>query len=137
MDLSGVITVLKLKINGELAQLLGSQWRESQASLPAGQLFFLAPEFVRAACRDLEFADEATRAALTAAEQVAAQSALMALAWHFHHCFAVCPAYKARAINRWPAPEEQGALPGMVYALVLMSALPRMRAPPLSIAVGA
>jgi len=124
--------------------VLALEWEFSQRSMPDGELFFLAPEFVEEACRALYLPDEIIAAALSASSRIAASEPLKALAWHFYHCLFRCRPegpgvwshetaprrkYPKYHPDRWPGLEQVlGSDGGMFYLLVVLSGVPVMRA---------
>src|SRR5574340_1207285 len=131
MELERVVAELGL---AEWAEVLEKEWESSQATLPAGDIFFLDPEYVRAACRETYLLDEIGEGAAAACPRIAASAPLRALAWHFHHCLdpQAGPPYDQEAwdtVHAWPPLKEQlGDDAGRFYLIVLLSGLPTMRA---------
>ena len=82
MRLDGVLTELGLT-NATAA--LAPEWELSQAAIPEGDLWFLAPEFVRGACAELGAPEQVAQAAVRVAERMAASESLCALAWHLRY----------------------------------------------------
>jgi hypothetical protein len=110
----------------EYAEQIRPEWEDSQAAMPQGEFAFLAPEFLREACRETGI-PEAAEAAVRAAQRIAQNEALCALAWHFH-----CLLFQSRTahwdtICRWPPPEALGEDAGRFYAVVLLSGFPIMQ----------
>ncbi len=115
------------------AELLEVEWESSQQSMPADQLFFLAPEFVAEACQAIPLPAEASEAAIATSRRIASNPALEALAWHFYHCFFHCTkaTYSWNNLSDWPSVETlaqtlQGEA-AMFYPLVLFSGFPQMQ----------
>lgn len=127
MELDDVIAELELD---EKAEALRPHWEASQQAMPQGELFFLAPGFVREACGAVGL-DEAIRAdAVAAAGTVARSPALSALAWHFHHGLFETDEeeYDWHEMWQWPTLETtMGEQAGMFYLVVLLSGAPVMR----------
>jgi len=125
MDLSNVIAELGLS---ESTDLLGQEWESSQQSMPAEGLPFLAPEFVRNAAHAVGLSGEQAAAAATAAQRIAANASLRALAWHCHYCCFRSNSYKRRNLADWPpltpALREDS---GLFYLLMTLSGLPHMQ----------
>jgi len=138
--LTAVMSELELASS---ADVLALEWEFSQRSMPDGDLFFLAPEFVEEACRALYLPPEIMAIAMSATSGIAASEPLRALAWHFYHCLFRCrqegpgvwspetapgrkyPKYHA---DRWPGLEHLLGNDGaMFYLLVLLSGVPLMR----------
>ncbi len=105
----------------EYAEVIGPEWEDSQAAMP-GDLVFLAPEFVREACRATYVPDEVAEAAVRAARRIADDEALRALTWHFHYLLYHSRTAQWSSICRWPAaPVALGEEAGRFYLVVLLS----------------
>ncbi len=84
------------------AEALAPQWEESQRALPAGDLPFLAPSFVREACRACSVSEEITEATVRTAARVAECEALRALVWHLHRAVYANRGAQWGSTSRWP-----------------------------------
>jgi hypothetical protein len=107
--------------------ILSREWEGSQASLPAGDLFFLRPAYLADACRQADMPPMAVEAVVATAQYVAASPALSALAWHFQHCLC-STAYPRSAIADWPSVAH--VLPGEseeFYLLTVLAGIPHVR----------
>jgi hypothetical protein len=125
VELDDVIAQLDL---GEKGEALRPRWQASQQAMPEGELFFLAPEVVRDACREVGLDEEVTESAAAAAGTVALNPALRALAWHFQHGLFQTEEYDWHGIWQWPTLEAaMGEQAGMFYLVVLLSGVPEMK----------
>ena len=106
----------------EYAEEIGPEWEDSQAAMPEGEFPFLAPEFLREACRATYVPAEVAEAAARAAERIADSEVLRALTWHFHHVLYHSRTAHWNSICRWPAtPAAMGGEAGRFYLVVLLS----------------
>ena len=120
----------------EAAELWRDGWALSQASYDPENVFFLKPTFVREACLTLGMTAqlrEAMEASLAAFEE---QPELKRLAWHWHCLYfpesgqaGGLPVERRNDLPRsWtPLPEDRMKAVGLFDALVLISALTRIR----------
>ncbi|MFB3883565.1 MAG: acyltransferase domain-containing protein [Armatimonadota bacterium] len=121
MQLATVIRELKLD---DSAGVLEQSWRDSQASLPAGEIFFLTPESIAHACAQTRIPEQVAAAAIASGSRIAAHPTARALVWHFHYCLYQAQAY-AHSPREWPSLTQ--ALPEdgrMVYLLAWLSGVP-------------
>lgn len=113
----------------ESAEALQTGWASSQQAMPAGEAFFLAPEFVAEACAATCLSAEVTGKAVALGARIAGDAALRALAWHCHYCLFRAEDYPRDRVREWPTLEEAlGEDHGMFNVLVLLSGVPQMRA---------
>ena len=107
-------------------------WEASQESRPADGCFFLQPDFIQRASDAASLPEEALRALLGAAERVAADSALAAVAWHCHWAVYLSDSYALPApsqtardsIRHWPLLRSSlGDDAGLFYLLVCLAGL--------------
>jgi len=125
VQLADVIAALDLH---EEAEALRPRWEPSQQAMPEGDLPFLAPEFVREACREVYLSEEIAEAVVSAARAVAASAPLRALAWHFHHYLFRTGENDWDHIWQWPTVERAlGNDAGVFYLVVLLSGVPMMK----------
>ncbi|MFB3881385.1 MAG: acyltransferase domain-containing protein [Armatimonadota bacterium] len=104
-------------------------WEESQRLLPAGEIEFLTPEYVRAACAQFRVGADGADAAVAMARRIAGDAALRAYAWHYHRVLYGCATLDWGRVHHWPAPEAAlGSEAGIFCTVVFLSGLPRMRA---------
>jgi hypothetical protein len=126
MDLDEVVSQLNLEASKDA---LGLEWESSRRSLSAGGFPFLHPDAIAESCSALFLSDELRQAVVAAAERVAGDASLRALAWHCHYCLFLSPRYPEDRVWGWPSLEEvlqeQAA---MFYLLVLLSGMPRLPA---------
>ncbi|MFB3882406.1 MAG: acyltransferase domain-containing protein [Armatimonadota bacterium] len=107
---------------------LAPEWDLSQAAMPAGELPFLAPSFVRSACADLGAPDRVIGPAVRAAERIARSGPLRALIWHLHYRLYRSATAGWDEICGWPVLKASlGADAGLFYLLLVLSNLPAMR----------
>jgi hypothetical protein len=127
MELTDVVRQLSL---ADDIDTLRPGWDASQRSRPAGDVTFLAPDFAAEVCRDLGLPEEVAQAASAACGRFAGNAALGALAWHYHHrLFLTAGEPDFDDICEWPSLREAlGDDAGLFHLLVLLSALPRLRA---------
>ena len=125
MDLNRVVSDLEIE---ESRDAIESSWEVSQRAMPEGVVPFLSPDFVREACRGIYLPEEIVQAAVAAADLVAKNCALQALAWHCHWCLYHVEGYSSRLADNWPSVKgPMGELAGLFYLLVLLSRYPEMR----------
>src|SRR5579859_280754 len=118
------LTEVARRLGIEQTEALAFGWTESQATLPT-EIFFLAPAYVEAACRDTYVPAEAATAAIDASPRVARDPALRALAWHGHVCLFRSLAYPLEQVRNWPLltrPLCDDA--GLFLLLILLSNVP-------------
>jgi len=103
-----------------------ASWERSQAAFPGQGVFFLTPAFVRESCAWIGL-DAAIAEELQAAAGVLARDAAWArFAWHCHWLLFLSG--EPQAPGGWPlSPQSAPAAARLVYALVLLSGLPRVR----------
>lgn len=126
MDLNRVVSDLEIE---QSRRVLESSWEISRRAMPDGGVPFLSPDFVIEACRGIYLPEDIVKAAVAAADLVAKDAALRALAWHCHWCLYHVEGYSSRLADDWPCMEGPlGELAGLFYLLVLLSRFRRMRA---------
>jgi hypothetical protein len=105
----------------------GKDWARSGRAYKPGRVAFLAPAAVRGLCRRVKMPADAAVALLQAARGVASSPALERIAWHCHWMLVRSGTPQLGAAYRWPILGEKFGEPGrLVYALVCLSALPRL-----------
>lgn len=125
MRLDDVLTELGLT-NASAA--LAAEWEVSQAAVPEGDLWFLAPEFVRGACAELGAPEQVAQAAIRVAERMAASQSLCALIWHLHYRLYQTKTAGWDEVCGWPTLEAcLGANAGLFYLILVVSNLPQMK----------
>lgn len=125
MDLNRVLSELEIE---ESRDVLEPSWEVSRRAMPDGGVPFLTPDFVSEACRGIYLPDGIAQAAVAAADLVARNCALRALAWHCHWCLYRVDGYSSRLADDWPCLKgTMGELAGLFYLLVLLSRFPEMR----------
>lgn len=126
MEFGRVITKLGLRNSSEL---LLAEWDISQQSMPPKHIEFLLSEFIDDAGKAVFLPADIRQAATATGRRIACDSALRALAWHYHHCLFHCTDYPQDRINQWPTLKEVlGEEAGMFYLVVLLSGTPKMQA---------
>ena len=127
MDLIRVVS--ESRDRSTAARSIEPSWEVSQRAMPEGEIPFLSPDFVREACRGIYLPEEIVQAAVAAADLVAKNRALRALAWHCHWCLYHVEGYSSRLADDWPSVKgPMGELTGLFYLLVLLSRFRQMRA---------
>ena len=125
MDLNRVVSDLDIE---QSRKVLEPSWEVSRRAMPDGGVPFLTPDFVSEACRGIYLPDGIAQAAVAAADLVAKNCALRALAWHCHWCLYRVDGYSSRLADDWPCLKgTMGELAGLFYLLVLLSRFPEMR----------
>lgn len=126
MDLAQALSELGLT---ESAEIVEPGWEASQQSLPVGEIEFLAPQFVHAACAEFGVAGDGVEAALAMAKRIEEWPALRAFAWHYHRVLYGGPRPAWRQVHDWPSPSSAlGPEAGLFCTVVFLSGLPRMHA---------
>ena len=125
MRLDGVLTELGLT-NATAA--LAPEWELSQAAIPEGDLWFLAPEFVRGACAELGGPEQMAQSAVRVAERMAASESLCALAWHLRYRLYQTKTAGWDDVCGWPTLEAcLGGDAGLFYLILVVSNIPQMK----------
>jgi len=123
VDFQEMLSALQLTA---AAERLRPEWETSQRSLPE-TIPFLAPEFIRNACRDVYGSEALAEVAIPTAERIASDGALRALAWHLHWRVYRAPAADWETICAWPELEAAlGPESDVFYFLVALSGVPIM-----------
>ncbi|MBN1671519.1 MAG: DUF5596 domain-containing protein [Kiritimatiellae bacterium] len=119
-------TARKLGIE-DAADVFREDWDAIQQTLPAGGPPFLQPEQIARDCETVLLPADMAQAVAAAAQRVAANDALSALAWYCH-----CRLFGERPVRpefkSWPLPThalDRDA--GLFYVLVLLSGIPSMQ----------
>ncbi|MBN1671518.1 MAG: DUF5596 domain-containing protein [Kiritimatiellae bacterium] len=111
----------------DAAAAFREEWDAIQQTLPAGGPPFLRPEQVARDCETALLPADMAQAVAAAAQRVAANDALSALAWYCHcRLFGEEPAHPD--LKSWPLPTralDRDA--GLFYVLVLLSGIPNMQ----------
>jgi hypothetical protein len=125
VQLAPVLSALHIE---EAAEVVGRDWEESQRALPSGEIAFLTPDFVRAACEATLVPEAVARQAAPIAARIAAEEPLRALAWHFHYAIYVLGHADWDWIGRWPVlTTVLGNDAGLFNLVVLLSGAPEMQ----------
>jgi len=107
---------------------LAAEWELSQAALSEGDLWFLAPQFVREACVELRAPDHIAEAAAHLASRIAASDPLHRLIWHLHFRLYQSGTAGWDDVCGWPTLEAAlGNDAGLFYLVLLISNLPTMK----------
>ncbi|MEW6356026.1 MAG: acyltransferase domain-containing protein [Planctomycetota bacterium] len=123
MDLGSVVAQLNIP---ESAAILTPDWERSQVAMPKEGIPFLSGDFLRKTCRQVYLPQNMTEAVVEAAERIAREPALSALAWHGHYRLTH---EGDQRVNMRDWPVLASALDrdaGMFYVVVLLSITPRM-----------
>jgi hypothetical protein len=125
VQLEQVLSALDIENAGEV---VGRDWEESQRAVPAGEIAFLTPDFVRAACAATLVSETVAEQAAPVAARIAAAEPLRALAWHFHYTIYVLGHADWDWIGKWPVlTTALGNDAGLFNLVVLLSGAPEMQ----------
>ena len=103
-------------------------WKDSQAVLTSGDIFFLKQEYIVDSCKFLNLPQDITKAAILASEKVNNDFCLRELAWYFHYCLFHASDYPQNYITSWPPLiSTMKKETGVFYLLVIMSGLEKVR----------
>ncbi len=124
MQLAQVLSALNIQ---DAAEVVGRAWEESQRALPGGDLAFLDPDFVRAACRATRVPEDVAEEAARVAVRIAAEEPLRALAWHFQYVIHQLGRADWDWVGKWPVlTATLGNDAGLFNLVVLLAGAPEM-----------
>ncbi|MCA1809696.1 MAG: acyltransferase domain-containing protein [Lentisphaerae bacterium] len=105
------------------AGVWAAAWDESCAAMPAGELFFLQRDWIRATLDELAMPEEIVDAFHQGLDMFHKHPALRRLAWHCHHLLQA-GIDKETQLKKWPTLPDLHPLAGMFYAYVFLAGLP-------------
>ncbi len=123
-DVAAVCAAVGLTAPPEIWQ---TTWPQSEAAFTPGRVPFLDPDFVPQACVELCIGGDVSQLLTETATAIAASPPLERLAWHCHWLLYLSGL--EAGLRDWPPlPAAAGSAAPLLYAVVLLSGLPSIRA---------